>query len=56
MTCESDSNPDSELFGLDSDSDSELESKNPDSNSRTKGWIRIRIGFEISGSDHTSTN
>ena len=34
--CDSDSNPDSEFFGLDSDSDSELESRNLDSDSRKK--------------------
>ncbi len=46
--CESDSNPDSELFGLDSDSGSELKSKNPDSDSRKKGGFGFESGFEIS--------
>ncbi len=46
---DSDSNPDSRYFGLDSDSDldSDLKKLNPDSDSGKKGWIRIRIRIRI---------
>ncbi len=44
MNPDSNSDPDSELFRL--DSDSELETQNPDSDSRKRGLIRIQLDLD----------